>query len=56
MEERFVRADRTEVVILLKSVVTLLSNKKRLSGRVSRSVVKTSDARRCVSLCWVQVR
>ena len=50
------RVERTVCVILLKLVVMSLSHRKRLSGRMSKSVVRTSDASRWVSLCWVQVR
>ena len=56
MEVRSVSVERMVCVMRLKLVVMSLSHRKRLSGRLSKSVVRTSDARRWVSLCCVQVR
>ena len=56
IDGRSVTVERTFRVMSLKLVVVSLSQRKRLSGRLSKSVVRTSDARRWVSLCWVQVR
>ena len=48
-------AARTLQVMPLNRVVMLLSHVARQGGRLSKSSVRTSDARRCMSLSWVQV-
>ena len=55
MESRSVMEARTLQVMRLNWVVMSLSHVARQGGSLSKSSVRTSDARRCVSLCWVQV-